>query len=208
MTNSRADDPIAQPLKEEKLSDVFDVAAYILSKHKRLDTMKLQKLVYYSQSWHAVRAGVPLFTEPIKAWTDGPVVGLLWHPFRGCRYVSIDDVSHWKTSALSTEQRAVVDAVLEKYATRSGAELSDLTHQEEPWLAARASRRRGGTDKISVDSLRSYYARVLVEHPEECPAIPSMGITYVPSGFLEDDSADDTSRLEARYRAALALVEA
>lgn len=190
------------------MSSVFSVATYILSKYDQLDTMKLQKLVYYSQSWHAVRTGAPLFTEPIKAYKDGPVVGLLWFPTKGCRYVSVDDMASSDRGDLTDEQRVVIDAVLEKYGPKTGAELSDLTHQEQPWIDARDSRRRGGTDKITVDSLRGYYARALVERPSDCPAIPSMGVTYVPAGFLCDDSADDTSHLEARYRSALALVGA
>ncbi|MFI5930904.1 Panacea domain-containing protein [Actinoplanes sp. NPDC051494] len=40
--------------------------------------MCLQKLVYYSQSWHLALLGEPLFRDTIQAWRDGPVTLTLW----------------------------------------------------------------------------------------------------------------------------------
>lgn len=45
------------------MANVSDVAAYILQKHGRMTTMKLQKLVYYSQAWSLVWDEKPLFQE-------------------------------------------------------------------------------------------------------------------------------------------------
>ena len=42
---------------------VFDVAAYILEKIGSMTTMKLQKLVYYSQAWSLVWDEKRLFEE-------------------------------------------------------------------------------------------------------------------------------------------------
>ncbi len=47
---------------------VQDVAAYIIERHGRMSSMKLQKLVYYSQAWHLVWDDEPLFPERIQAW--------------------------------------------------------------------------------------------------------------------------------------------
>ena len=51
---------------------VFDVAAYILEQKGSMTTMKLQKLVYYSQAWSLVWDEKPLFEEAIEAWANGP----------------------------------------------------------------------------------------------------------------------------------------
>ena len=58
---------------EHKVS-VLDVAAYILKKLGSMTTMKLQKLVYYSQAWSLVWDEQSLFIESIEAWANGPVV--------------------------------------------------------------------------------------------------------------------------------------
>jgi uncharacterized phage-associated protein len=46
------------------MANVHDVAAYILEKvGEPISTMKLQKLVYYSQAWHLAWDEEPLFFE-------------------------------------------------------------------------------------------------------------------------------------------------
>ncbi len=60
--------------KDRSMAHVQDVARYILEKRGRMSAMKLQKLVYYSQGWHLVFDGEPLFAERIEAWANGPVV--------------------------------------------------------------------------------------------------------------------------------------
>ena len=60
------------------MADVFDVAKYILEKQGSMTTMKLQKLVYYSQAWSIVWDEKPIFAERIEAWASGPVVRELW----------------------------------------------------------------------------------------------------------------------------------
>lgn len=52
----------------------LDVAKYILVKQgTSMATMKLQKLVHYSQAWHVTWTGKPLFNDEIQAWANGPV---------------------------------------------------------------------------------------------------------------------------------------
>lgn len=44
---------------------VDDVAAALLARTGSITTMKLQKLVFYSQAWHLAFTGGPLFPETI-----------------------------------------------------------------------------------------------------------------------------------------------
>jgi uncharacterized phage-associated protein len=60
------------------MADVFDVAQFILEECGEVSAMKLQKLVYYSQAWHAVWTDKELFENRIEAWKDGPVCPDLW----------------------------------------------------------------------------------------------------------------------------------
>lgn len=137
-----------------------DVAAYILSKRGSMSTMKLQKLVYYSQAWHLVWAEEPLFGEQIEAWANGPVAPDLFREHKG-RF----SVATWPKgdpANLDKAQAGTVDAVLGTYGPLTGRKLSYLTHSEDPWLNARKG--YGPTDlchvEITPDVMRDYYVYV------------------------------------------------
>ena len=59
-----------------------DVARALRARLPGIGALKLQKLLYYCQGHHLAATGEPLFTEAIKAWDNGPVVGQLWHAER------------------------------------------------------------------------------------------------------------------------------
>jgi len=67
---------------------VYDVAKYILDKLGMITTMKLQKLVYYSQAWSLVWDEAPLYEEEIQAWSNGPVIPKLYYYHRGNYYIT------------------------------------------------------------------------------------------------------------------------
>lgn len=135
---------------------VLDVAAYVLKKQGEMTAMKLQKLVYYSQAWSLVWDEQPLFTEHIEAWANGPVVPHLYREHQG-RF-TVTAVSG-DPSVLDEEQRRTVDVVLDAYGGRSAHELSQLTHDEPPWLSARRGLSAGqrGSETISHAAMAEYY---------------------------------------------------
>lgn len=47
------------------------------------------------------------------------------------------DLFPYKKDALSSKEIAVVKAVLDKYGSMTGDELSEKTHSEQPWIVAR-----------------------------------------------------------------------
>jgi uncharacterized phage-associated protein len=140
------------------MANVRDVAAYILGAQGTMTTMKLQKLCYYSQGWSLAWDEEPLFSEPIQAWANGPVVYDLYLQHRGSFRVSPGDIAG-DPSALTTVQRDTVDAVLEGYGDLSGQQLSDKTHAERPWLTAREGCEPGerSTTEISLEVLQDYF---------------------------------------------------
>ena len=139
------------------MATAHDVAAYILKKLGRMTTMKLQKLVYYSQAWSLVWDERPLFHEPIEAWINGPVVPKLYNVHRG-----MFDVRAWPKGdpeKLNPVQRETVDAVLAFYGDKTSQWLSDLTHAEAPWREARrglSPTERGGGE-ITHAAMAEYY---------------------------------------------------
>lgn len=143
---------------------VFDVAAYIINKSGSITTMKLQKLVYYSQAWSLVWDDRPLFKEDIEAWVSGPVVRELFNYHRG--QYSISSVLIGNSDILNKTQRETIDAVINYYNKYSSQWLSDLAHMEDPWKKTRVgmSELQRGSKVIGLDLLAEYYGSL---PPEE-----------------------------------------
>ncbi len=139
------------------MADVFDVAIYILERQGSMTTMKLQKLVYYSQAWSVVWDGKPLFAEEIQAWASGPVVRELYNEHKGVFQIS--GLEKGNTDNLKPEEKETIDAVLKAYGDKSAQWLSDLTHMEEPWNEAREGIPIGQNceNEITLSSLEEYY---------------------------------------------------
>ncbi len=137
--------------------NVFDVAEYILQKQGAMTTMKLQKLVYYSQAWALVWDEKPLFPERILAWANGPVVYELFKPFQGA--FEISTTGRGNPARLKKYQEETICGVLNYYGKRPSQWLSDLTHMEAPWKNARKGLKENerGTKEISLASLAEYY---------------------------------------------------
>ncbi len=125
-------------IKDTEVS-IADVARYILEKCGPMTTMKLQKLCYYSQVWHCYHLEKKLFKEDIQAWAYGPVSYDLFLLHKGKYQISSPEISCASPFALHQTSVAVIDHVLESYGSLSGAELSDLSHAESPWLVTRSS---------------------------------------------------------------------
>ena len=143
------------------MANVFDAAAFILEKQGRMITLKLQKLVYYSQAWSLVWDERPLFDEKIEAWSNGPVVRDLFDYHRGKYYVS--EIEAGDAGKLDADQKATVDMVLNHYGDKPAYWLVRLSHSEPPWIEARGdlSPTEQGNAEIMLDSMAQYYSSLL-----------------------------------------------
>jgi uncharacterized phage-associated protein len=137
---------------------VFDVAAYILSKLGKTTTMKLQKLVYYSQAWSLVWDDRPLFSEEIQAWANGPVCPALYSAHR--HQFEIINISGGNLDNLDDIAKETIDSVLKYYGDKSSQWLRDLTHMEDPWMQARGNTPDGDICQNCIDlaSMAEYYS--------------------------------------------------
>jgi uncharacterized phage-associated protein len=145
--------------------DVLDVAKYILEyQDKPLTTMKLQKLAYYAQAWHATWADSDrLIKQEFQAWVNGPVCYELFDQHRGRLVIDKGSFEVGCSDLLSEGQKASINQVLEAYAPLSGSQLSTLTHSEEPWIHARAGLEEGtgSSNPIPLDVMVTYYRKIL-----------------------------------------------
>lgn len=105
----------------------------------QVNTMQLQKLVYYCQAYHLAWFGKPMFLEPVQAWTHGPVVRELWELHRRQISITKDDLKRSADLArveevdLDERQEMVVDAVCSALGGLTGWQLRNRTHDEDPW---------------------------------------------------------------------------
>lgn len=165
-----------------------DVAAYILQQRTAVESVRLQKLLYYAQAWHLATMDAPLFDDQIRAFELGPVVHSVWTNYRG-RATITRRQAVGNPDALTGSEQAVVDAVIEAYRRIKPFEMSELTHVEDPWVDAWKA--PGGDRVISHEAMRRYYAAEMVKPQEErttptLPRVPDARVTYVADDeFLE-----------------------
>jgi uncharacterized phage-associated protein len=143
------------------MATVHDVAAYILSKQGPMTAMKLQKLLYYSQAWSLVWEDKPLFKARIEAWANGPVIPEVYREHRGA-FTLNKQWAKGDPSALDAKERQTVTAVLKFYGDKTSQWLSNLTHQEAPWVDARRGIAPGerGENVISIEAMAAYYSNL------------------------------------------------
>ena len=140
---------------------VFDAAAYILTKTKEMTTMKLQKLLYYSQAWSLVWDEKPIFDEDFEAWANGPVCKKIYDVHQGCFHIKegFFDIHGGSVSNLNSNAIETIDIVLRDYGDYTPIQLSYLTHKEAPWRKAREGYGPGEwcDEIITKESMQQYY---------------------------------------------------
>jgi uncharacterized phage-associated protein len=151
--------------------DANQIADWFLSAVDRdagdsITHLKLQKLVYYAQAWALALLGNPLFDEDFRAWAHGPVALTVWHRFKnyGWEAVPADN----EPPEFEPEVEDLLRDVMKAYGEHSAKALEDLTHEEEPWLAARGNLPPEAKSNavISKDVMRDFYRRLYSELEE------------------------------------------
>lgn len=103
-----------------------------------MTNLRLNKLMYFAQAWSLVLRGKPLFTEPIEAWTLGPVIPSVYHKYKGygkSQITSID--SQFRLDFLDDEEQQLLFATMAYYGDYSTHGLVDLSHEtDSPWAKA------------------------------------------------------------------------
>ena len=137
---------------ENPTKAVLDVSAYIFKRLNKLgpvEAIKLQKLLYYCNAWSLADRHMPLFHDEIQAWKHGPVVASIYPLHRG--KIDLTTWSYGRPEDLSTEDRELVDNVVDTYGGLSGWRLRNLTHQEKPWKEAWDKARQGEILRVPID---------------------------------------------------------
>lgn len=154
------------------------VAAALRERLPGLPTKKLHKLLYYCQGHHLAVLGCPLFAETISAWDMGPVVGELW-------YQEKQDGASRNHGQLGEAELNTIGYVVSRYGALTGADLENLTHNEEPWQRANATRRPGESVRIEREWLAGYFTtRGAADSDHEDATLDSEVVTRWLAGAL------------------------
>ena len=151
---------------------IIEVAKYFIKRSqdefktdpsRKLDALKLQKLLYYAKAWNLVlNKGERLFSDEFQAWVHGPANPKVWHHFQGFDFsVAHPEIAKERFEHITAKEKEVLDIVWHSYGKFDGKYLEMLTHAEEPWLTARRGLNQKDISQniISDESMKGYYER-------------------------------------------------
>ncbi|MGZ1491272.1 Panacea domain-containing protein [Brevibacterium sediminis] len=153
------------------MADVKNVAQFIVElAGGRIETMKLQKLLYFAQGWNLAWDGNKLFDSEIKAWKYGPVVTEIYPLHRRQPAYDLErDGALGDSNELTLFERVNVMDVFNFYDAFNGFELAELSHQHSPWVRAYtdAAPTQRGNVTISIDDIEQFFVSMNEDGTDE-----------------------------------------
>lgn len=168
--------------KTNQIVDIKDMALYtglsLITKGFSVTPLKLQKILYYEQSWFMVFFGREntLFQDCPQAWECGPIYPPIFKEYRDKGFDIHDnlqdsvfaegdalDAFHdiYLKLNLSEEQIRNIESVITLYGGKSQNQLIFLSHSEEPWTEKREGLKpfERSTAELSLDTMYQYYKK-------------------------------------------------
>ncbi|MDD6241973.1 MAG: DUF4065 domain-containing protein [Roseburia hominis] len=144
--------------------------SYLFRELEEVTPLMLQKLLYFIQGIHLAFYGTSVFPEDCEAWVHGPVYREVYDLFRDFKYNPIEDVRfsvlNGTNVELSTDEKRVMDLVINTFGMYGGKVLERITHNEEPWTKARRGYGDGiySDERITKESIQQYFKRMDEEY--------------------------------------------
>lgn len=149
----------------------FIIRAYEDGIEAEMTNMKVQKLLYYSQSLHLALYNQPLFEEEIQAWRYGPVCPPAYWFYSNFEAKQLPVPSKESLLQLPKDKQELLEAIWGYFGGYHAYKLSDMTHGEFPWKKARRGLlpEASSTEPILLDDMKAlgYQKLDLIErdHP-------------------------------------------
>ncbi|MDZ7962358.1 MAG: DUF4065 domain-containing protein [Aulosira sp. DedQUE10] len=162
--------------------DCLNVARYFIVKayedgiEAEMTNMKVQKLLYYSQSLHLALYDEPLFDEEIQAWRYGPVCSPAYRFYSEFEANQLPVPSIDFLLQISDEQKKLLEEIWEYFGGYHAYRLSDMTHGEFPWKKARKGLppQASSTEPILLEDMKALGYQKLDIIERENPAYESV----------------------------------
>lgn len=136
------------------MEKVIDVAKYICDAYRaqsgeRIDSLKLQKLIYFAQRESLAVTGEPLFMENLEGWVHGPVSPEVWSAF-------YDGDIDAETKDVSPMAMRILNNVIEEYGAYESWKLRELSHCEISWKNSRKGKgpKSPGKVPLKIEDIR------------------------------------------------------
>lgn len=137
--------------------NVHDIAKYIIWRETRkgrpVSNLRLQKLLYFVYTYFLSNCFEPCFSEPIEAWTFGPVVPIVYGEYKIFGSSSISSPKNFFADFLLPSHRNVIDKMLDACAKYTTGDLVEVSHQQSPWQDAYAN---PFSHRITKDAVLKY----------------------------------------------------
>ena len=159
--------------KQEELvsskSKLYNVSLYILQKEKEIDTLSLQKLLYFISGFSKAFSDVKnLILDSSESWIHGPVYREIYDAFAYYGYNKIDynELVKDRDFYLSDEEKTFIDAIIDAFGFYSGSILREMTHMTDPWIESRKGLKEDDFSNriIDNDSIEKYFKRICEEY--------------------------------------------
>ncbi|MFI1770366.1 Panacea domain-containing protein [Thalassobellus citreus] len=164
-------------MRKTNLNNLVDfVIVYCKANGLSITPLKLQKLLYYIQSWHIAKFKKNnLFNELPQAWVNGPVYRSVYDTYK-TNFFKNEDIKYEVSGNLEDELKSKIDelniedkqvriinSVLKFYAPQADGKLVLRTHTDKPWNQARKDLKpfERSTNEITIDSMFSFYSKML-----------------------------------------------
>lgn len=152
---------------------------------------KLQRLLYLAQGHYLAATGQRLFTAPLLAATQGPVVPPVRREYAAYEGSIITVARRQpRPPGVPTDVREFLTRVWDQYADHSGAALTRLTRTRGPWVAAHAH----GEGSVIQERAMIDYFRHQVPAPERVLHPGIVVLTQQDLDNLDQDEGDIIDR--------------
>ena len=128
--------------------------------------MKLQKLLYYCQGYSLALTGKPIFSEPIKAWTHGPVIDSVYQEYKKYKNAVIPVNEKINFEDIDETVKSIADFVVDEKKWLNAYALSDSTHREDPWKSTFEGKTYFYNKTIPNEKIKDFFSREFLKWEE------------------------------------------
>ncbi|HEY9798890.1 MAG TPA: type II toxin-antitoxin system antitoxin SocA domain-containing protein [Leptolyngbyaceae cyanobacterium] len=177
----------------------FIVRAYEDGIEAEMTNMKVQKLLYYSQSLHLALYDEPLFDEEIQAWRYGPVCPPAYRYYSEFEAQQLPVPQKEFLIEIPDEQKKLLQEVWGYFGGYHAYRLSGMTHLEFPWKKARKGLPpdASSTEPILLEDMKALGSQKLDLIERENPAYEPV-MSQVLEETINSESSNSVAKGEVR----------
>jgi uncharacterized phage-associated protein len=169
----------------------FIVRAYEDGREAEITNMKVQKLLYYSQSLYLAMYNELLFEDEIQAWRYGPVCPPAYKFYSEFEAKQLPLPSKEFLLEIPDNTKNLLEEVWGYFGIYHAYMLSDMTHLEFPWKKARKNLapQESSTEPILIKDMQILGSQKLEAIERENPAYETI-IFEVLNNALNSESSN------------------